>query len=173
MKRLAIWMAVVVAGATLVRAGEPAPATDLAGELLGLMKVDENMKEAFAMTKQMMSQQAAQMEKMSGQPSTGKAADIQARVMDLMASELNWEKLKDPYIELYASTFTAEELQGLVDFYKTPAGQAFIRKQPDIMKKTMALNQKLQMSLMPRVQALLQELKVTAPPVSKPVPATP
>lgn len=166
---LAVVMAACV-GVAAVRAEEPAA---LATELLALMKIDENMKQAFDMTKQMMVQQVGQMEKMSGQSSGGKAADIQSRVMDLVAREMSWDKLKGPYIELYATTFTAEELQGLVDFYKSPVGQAFIRKQPDLMKKTMVLNQKMQMELMPKMQQLLQEMKVSAPMAPKPVPAAP
>lgn len=168
-KFLAIAM-VACLGVAAARAEEPAA---LATELLSLMKIDENMKQAFDMTKQMMVQQVSQMEKLTGQSSGGKAADYQSRVLDLVADEMSWEKLKGPYIDLYASTFTAEELKGLVDFYKSPIGQTFIRKQPDLMKKTMQLNQKMQMELMPKLQQLVQEMKAAMPAAPKPAPAAP
>ena len=59
--------------------------------------------------------------------------------------------------ELYASTFTEEELQGVIDFYKSPAGKSFVAKQPELMKKSMELNQAKMSAIMPQIQQLIMQ----------------
>jgi hypothetical protein len=39
------------------------------------------------------------------------------------------------FADLYAETFTAEEMKAVADFYRSGAGAKFISKTPDLMKK--------------------------------------
>jgi hypothetical protein len=68
------------------------------------------------------------------------------------------EKTKELYVDAYAATFTAKELEELVDFYQSPVGQKLVDKQPqmiaDVMQSSMALAQ----SLMPEMQRKMQEV---------------
>jgi uncharacterized protein len=43
---------------------------------------------------------------------------------------LNWDALLPMYMRMYRETFSSEELQGLLNFYKSKAGQAVIKKMP-------------------------------------------
>jgi hypothetical protein len=43
--------------------------------------------------------------------------------------------------KFYARHLTAEELQQVTNFYRTPAGAKFIREQPAVMKESMTLGQ--------------------------------
>ena len=54
-------------------------------------------------------------------------------------------------IKVYADTFTEEELKGLISFYKSPVGQKFIEKTPELMKRSMELSQK-------RMQPFIQNM---------------
>src|ERR1035437_650897 len=65
------------------------------------------------------------------------------RMMEMMAQELSWNKMKDDYIALYAETFTEDEMKGMIAFYKSPAGQAFTKKHPELSKRSMELSRKL------------------------------
>ena len=61
--------------------------------------------------------------------------------------------------------------KGLIAFYKTPAGQAFLDKQPLLMQKTMEMTQKRMMEMTPKVQEMIkQESQPTAKGTSKPEP---
>lgn len=145
-------LAATFALALPVRAQEDAARRASAEKLLELMKVQKSIEESFAAVKQM---QAAQLKSMgiSGE-AADKAQSMQGQIMDLLAEELSWDKLKDDYIGIYAGTFTDEELKGLIDFYKSPIGQKFISKNPDLMKKTMAITQKQLADIMPKIQQI-------------------
>jgi hypothetical protein len=90
------------------------------------------------------------------------------KMLDMMAQELSWDKMKEDYITLYADTFTEEELKGVIAFYKSPAGQAFLKKQPELMKRSMEMSQKLMLQVMPKIHAMIKELNtVPTPPVQQ------
>ena len=127
----------------------------LAEELLSLMNVQENIEKAFEAVKQM---QVTQLKSMglSGE-ATDKAQSMQEKVMDVIAEELSWDKLKNDYIDIYAETFNEEELKGLIEFYKSPVGQKFIGKNPELMKRTMEVTQKQLAVIMPKIQRITME----------------
>jgi uncharacterized protein len=60
------------------------------------------------------------------------------------------EKMRPLYVDLYAETFTDQEIDGMLAFYESTAGKAMIDKQPLIMSKVMA-------ALMPEIQRLAKE----------------
>ena len=80
----------------------------------------------------------------------------------LVRSEFTWDKLKPQYIQVYQETFTQEEVDGLIAFYASPAGQAFIAKMPTAMQKSMALVQLQMKTLMPKMQAVIRETMAEA-----------
>jgi len=141
----------------------------LAEELLNLMKMRENIEKSFDMVKQMIPMQMDRMMKAPGQ--TTMPADASKRtekMMDMVAQELSWDKIKDDYIALYAETFTDEELRGMIAFFKSPVGQAFISKQPEMMKKSMELSQKMIMKVMPKIHAMAREGTESVPSATRP-----
>jgi uncharacterized protein len=96
-----------------------------------------------------------------GQQMTPEAAALSERLQKkLMAnfrSELSWEKMKDLYIRVYSETFTQEEIDGLLEFYVSPAGKAFVAKMPMVMQKTMSLMQERMAPMMENTQRSIQE----------------
>ena len=145
-------------GATAGLAQEPARQA-LAEELLVAMDMPGSIEKSFAMMKQML---PAQMEKMN--PAAGPAktsanvSEQTAKMMDMMAEALSWDKIKADYVALYAETFTAAELKDLIAFYKSPAGQAFTKKQPELTRRSVEMSQKLMMQIMPKIQAMTKEM---------------
>jgi hypothetical protein len=83
---------------------------------------------------------------------------------DEVKSELSWEKMRDLYQQVYAETFTQEEVDGLIAFYESPAGKAFVAKMPTVMQKSMVL---MQQRMAPMVQRLQQSLQETVLEVQK------
>jgi hypothetical protein len=152
-KILAVALFCVFTLVTLGRA-EDSRTTVLAEELLGVMNIQKNIEDSFAMVKQMIPAQMRQM----GVP-TGETSERTNKVLDLIMKEMTWDRLKADYVAIYASTFTAGELEGLVKFYKSPIGQKFIEKQPELMKRSMQISQKQMMQIMPKLQKLAAELK--------------
>jgi hypothetical protein len=156
---LGIWLATMCAGAQ-----ETSSKRALAEELLTLMNTQENIEKTFAMVKQMMPAQMEKMKQATGQTNMPANASAQAgKVMETMLQELSWDKMKEDYITLYADTFTEEELKGIIAFYKSPAGQAFVQKQPELMKRSMELSQKLMLKVMPAIQGAAMNPNEAAP----------
>ena len=151
----------IAAGLVLSVAGvnaQEASRRAMAEELLNLMNMQENIEKSFAMVKQMIPAQMQKMKQATGQ--TNMPANMSGqtdKMMDMMAQELSWDKMKEDYITLYADTFTKEELKGIIVFYKSPAGQAFIKKQPELMKRSLEISQKLMLQVMPKIQAMAKE----------------
>ena len=77
--------------------------------------------------------------------------------MGIMKEELSWDRFKDTYARIYSETFTQEEVDGLLAFYRSPAGQAMIDKMPLVMQKSMALTQERMGPLVQRLQAALKK----------------
>jgi hypothetical protein len=82
---------------------------------------------------------------------------MSAKLTALMKDELSWAKLKPEYIRLYRQTFDQQEVDGLIAFYATPAGQAMINKMPLLMQNTMALLQTQMAALMPKMMAIAED----------------
>ena len=111
-------------------------------------------------------------------------SDTQTRVMSLLKDELNWVDLEPMMIEVYRDSFSQKEVDGMLKFYRSEAGQAVIAKLPVVMR---GMTQKMQLrmqSLTPKVVQLekdaVAQLKSAArsapepqapPPQSPPLPA--
>lgn len=63
---------------------------------------------------------------------------------------IDWEAM---FGDIYASVFTEEEIQALIDFYKSPIGKKYLDKQPELMAATMQKMQGEMAKLMPKIQA--------------------
>lgn len=89
----------------------------------------------------------------------------QQRAMDLfitkytalMRDEMGWDKMKPMYVQIYRDSFDQAEIDGLIAFYQSPAGQAFVRKMPLVMQKSMVLAQRQMQQVMPRMQQAIRE----------------
>jgi hypothetical protein len=96
----------------------------------------------------------------SGTPEQEKLmAEMRAKMVALFREEMSWDQLEPTYLELYASTFTQAEVDGMNAFYRSEAGQAVVAKMPQLMQSLMqTVMQRMQM-LMPKIQKLEAEYK--------------
>src|SRR5579872_2211335 len=83
--------------------------------------------------------------------------DFQRRLLDLTAAHMSWQTMKPVYVAMYDETFTADELQPLVGFFKSPAGQAYVDKMPLLTGNTIKQMQQVVAGMMPDIQKLNAE----------------
>jgi hypothetical protein len=142
--------------------------------------LDSVATQVDGMTKNMMAQ-ATQGQKPT--PAQAKAFEsMQAKMTALMKEELSWSKYEPIFIQIYSESFTQEEIDGIIAFYRTPGGQALVKKMPVVMQKTMQMVQQQMGPLMPKIQAIAQECQaelkaaeqapVAPAPAAEPQPAT-
>lgn len=134
----------------------PSKKEALAGQLLNELNLQKTMDAAFDAMPKMMQQQMTASQKMT--PEQQEAFNKQMQTsMQTVKKELSWDTIKPIFIKIYSDNFDEGELQGLIDFYKTPVGQAWIQKQPQVQAATMqAMGQ-----IMPKIQAAMMKAAAT------------
>ena len=75
-----------------------------------------------------------------------------------MKELLDWKKLEPVYVRIYQKSFSQEEVDGMIAFYKTPAGQAVIGKMPAVMQNTMDEMQQMMTPVMQKMQRMQQDV---------------
>ncbi len=81
----------------------------------------------------------------------------QQELNQLIRTELSWQQLEQPMIAIYSSVFSEEELQGIIAFYQSDAGQKMVKRQPELMQASMAVIQEQSMLLMPKIKQLVEQ----------------
>lgn len=124
-------------------------------ELMSLMKIKENVEKSFAQISTFSdgmidAQNLSKEEKKKAKKLSKASTDRTFKEM----LKIDWEGI---FADVYTEVFTEEELQGLVDFYKTPVGQKFIAKQLDLQKATMGRMQVEMAKIMPQIQQSVQK----------------
>jgi hypothetical protein len=134
-----------------------APSSDQSiNQLLQLTKVDKLVDSVFTQMDGMMKASLQQATKRKPLRAEEQAVldRRQAKMAGLMKAELSWNKMKDLYVQAYRETFSQEEIDGLIAFYRTPVGRSLVSKQPELMKRTMTIMQQRLAPMMQRIQKM-------------------
>lgn len=83
---------------------------------------------------------------------------MSSSMMESLREEMSWSKLEPMYVRIYRKTFTQEELEGILTFYRTPIGIAMIKKMPAVMQESMQASQQMLQPMMERMQGTVQEM---------------
>lgn len=126
-------------------------------EILQLTHTDQMLRQTMEQVKSMQMEQLKKME-MPAEERT-RVEEVQRKTMALLAERLSYEKVKPMYIQLYAEVFGEEEIDGIVSFYKSPAGKAMIEKMPLMMQRLMPAMQKLTTDVQAEVQKILEDAR--------------
>ena len=132
--------------------------------LLASMKTASLMDSMYGGMEQMMRQGMEQ--SLQGKPLNAEQRRIldavPAKFVAVIRAEFNWDKMKPQYVQLYRDTFEQDEVDGLVAFYASPAGQAFVNKMPVVMQKSFSISQSLMQSLTPKIAAAIKDAMAEA-----------
>jgi hypothetical protein len=138
-------------------------------ELFAVMHMDhslDRMRSAMEQQVQATAKNASGTEQM-----TPEKKKIQQEFVDnsmkVVDENFGWTVLESAYVKLYADTYTEPELDGILAFYKSPAGQAMLTKTPELSGGVMQIVHGHMGDFQPKMQAL-QQLYVKA---IAPVPA--
>ena len=78
-------------------------------------------------------------------------------MMKFINKHMSYNSLKPELIELYAESFTAQELRDLTAFYQTPTGQKAIQKMPELMSKGGQIGAMRIQSNIPELQQMIKQ----------------
>ncbi|HMD58738.1 MAG TPA: DUF2059 domain-containing protein [Steroidobacteraceae bacterium] len=83
--------------------------------------------------------------------------DMRAKMVALVKDSMNWDAFEPKMEEIYRKSFSQSEMDGMIRFYRSPAGRAVIAKMPVVMQNTMQVMQEMMADLMPKVQELAKD----------------
>ncbi|MBI3286233.1 MAG: DUF2059 domain-containing protein [Burkholderiales bacterium] len=144
----------------------------MAGQAQAAKPTEASIKEVFALanTQALITSVEGQVDGMTknamqqalkDQPATPqqqKALDkFQARMMAIFKETMSWDKLEPMFVEIYSTTLTQEDVDGIIVFYKSPAGQSFISKMPVIMQHSMGMMQKMMTPMQEKIMQAAKE----------------
>ena len=92
------------------------------------------------------------------------------RMVAVMSAEYSWSSMREIYLRVYQATFTQDELDGIIAFYRTPAGAAMVRKMPLLQQHLLQETQDWMRPLIKDFQTIAEETRVEmdrAPPDPK------
>jgi hypothetical protein len=162
---LVVMMAVAPSGAHADEASKQAKVR----ELFMAMRMDHMLDEMMsAIEKQvhMVAQNAPGAQNMT--PEQRKLTDdFMANTMKIVRENVGWTAIEPAYVKLYADTYTENEIDGILAFYKSPVGQAMLDKTPQLSEGGMQIVRSRMGDFQPKIQALqeqyLKQLASTAP----------
>lgn len=85
--------------------------------------------------------------------------NFHSKVQALTESKVNWPLLQPAYVDLYARTFTDEELDGILAFYKSPTGKSFLEKSPALTADAQKITQDQLVAIQPQLNQLVQDFQ--------------
>lgn len=149
-------LALPEAAALPVAAQEEPVHRALAEELVGLLEADRGIQNSMEAMKEV---QLAQIRAMGlAGEDTRRALEVQERLMDALAEELDWGRVRQGYVDVYAAMFTREELEDIIDFYRSETGRKFIERMPELVSRSMELSQEFMAEVMPRLEDITREM---------------
>lgn len=160
MTRLRLLIAALLLSATAAGAGAAEPASE--ASIRALLAVTQARQLVDSMNGQLEESMNTGIRMALGErkptPKQQQAIDnMKKKMLVVMRDELAWERMEPLYIRIYRDSLSEEEVAGMLDFYRTPAGQALIRKMPLMMQKIMPEIQGLMGSAMPKMQQVQRE----------------
>jgi hypothetical protein len=84
------------------------------------------------------------------------------KVAAVMAKALSWNDIEPEYTKLYADTFTEQQIDDLLAFYRSPTGQVIVEKTPVLLKQSTVMIQKRMAAVNPELQTLLKDFMANA-----------
>jgi hypothetical protein len=138
-------------------AQEPMASEASIRDLLTASKTEKMLDGMWAQLDSLM--ETSMQESLAGQPLTLRQQavidDMRKEMLALMKDELSWSNYEPMMIDIYRNTFSESEIQGMLQFYRSPAGEAVLNKMPIVMQASM---QAVQGRMAP-LQAKMQDLQ--------------
>lgn len=158
-------MKLPLAALLLVLAAQPASAADAAptaDSVRELLAASQSSRMLDMMKSQMDSAMQAGMRQGLGDtkltPEQQKIVDdMRQRMVVVMTDEIAWDKIEPLVVDVYARIFTQHEIDGLIAFYRSEAGTAYIAKMPAAVQEMMQRMQAHMATVVPKLKQIQQE----------------
>jgi hypothetical protein len=162
---VSVFACLVATGSALAQSTAPAsqsearPSEESVRHLLEVMQARKVVQAVSEQMDSMFSESVKkQLEGQSLTPEQERALDARRKAAaDMVKELLSWDAMERLYLKVYTETFTQSEIDGMNDFYSSPAGRAVIAKIPLAAKNTMSEIQQRMQQMVPKLQQMAKE----------------
>ncbi len=159
MKLSCLFLAFVFWSGGAAFANDAPPSDESLREMFTLTRTEETMN---GMKPQVDALIASSMKEVSqGQEITPERQAIMDRMREKIVAAyddiFNYQSMQTTFFRIYQATYTQDEVDGLIAFYKTPAGQALINKKALLVQNMMGEMQSLTRPLVQRIGQIKSE----------------
>ena len=144
-----------------------------AAQMVTLLHTESMVQQASATILNQVSDAAEKAVSSSPTPqSKAQLADFEKKASQMIDAQVGWNALQPAITDLYAKTFTEQELDVIIAFFKTPESAAFLQKMPQINDQVEQLATSRLTILKPQINQALDDFnKSQAPPPAATAPA--
>jgi hypothetical protein len=172
MKRFGPLLLIFALSLPLTAHADEATRRTKAKEMLLLLKLDHFMEQ---MVDNVTKQVKALTPQAAGIPDTpenqAKVKDYQQKVLAVITNQMNWSAMEPEFADLYAKSFTDEQLDAILAFYKSPAGTTMVEKLPLLTNQGMQLAQQRMVAIQPQLKQTRDDFMKSVAPASGPAAA--
>lgn len=161
MRRMLVAVAMVFLLAPGLRAQDDAAKRAKVEELFTVMRLDHMMDRLMGAVRQQTETMMRSMPGMEQMTPEQKRItdDFEKKIMDAAMESVGWKAMEPDMVNLYVSTYSTQEIDGLIAFYKSPVGQAYLDKTPELTQKSMQITQQKVVTLQPKLRELVEEYR--------------
>lgn len=77
----------------------------------------------------------------------------------VITEDLDWNKVREQYIDLYTNTFTEAETKAIVDFYKSAAGKKLTSAMPNLMQQSLNIARGHVQTVIPKLEEITSSME--------------
>lgn len=144
--------AATVAAESNADATKRSPEMDAAVELLALMDMDKMMAGMQEHVEMMLHSQIQPLASCAAAQPAVETFSKEASA--LITNQLSGETFLPEIAELYVEVFSLDELQGMIEFYRSPLGQKLLARMPELMQRSMSIGEQQMMAVMPKLEEI-------------------
>ncbi len=144
-------------------------------EMLTVTKVDNNSQNLLANVPMRVRTLASRQPMVTAATSPEQkkmVGDYLEEMSKIAGSGPKWAELKPKVVDMYMAAYTEADLDSILGFFKSPAGQTYLTKSPDIAQKTLDMLQGSINALAPQFEAATRAFQTNmqnTSPAGKPV----
>jgi len=83
--------------------------------------------------------------------------ELQRKLVHLLRETTTWKALEPDLVKLYSDAYTEKEIDGILVFYRSPAGRAMLAKAGDLTARSIAISQRRMAGIAPKIQEAIDQ----------------
>jgi hypothetical protein len=160
MNRLALLLLLALPFSSVSAHADDASHHAKAEEMMTLLHAERLVEQISANLKKQVSDAANKVIGPSPTPEqSAQAVDVENKAFKMIDDQIGWKAMEPGFADVYAKNFTDAELDDIIAFYKSPAGEALLVKMPQVNTQVGEFGSSKMATLEPQLKQLFQDFQ--------------